>query len=236
MAKEQSRQSAKQRFISFIERKILSGELTVGQKLPPERELALHSGISRVTVHAALVELATKNVLHIVPRQGTFVSDFKKEGTLELYDALIKYTGRIDGDLLNSLIEFREIIETAAAEMAAERHMPKDIEKLKGLLLREQAAQTADEAATLDYAMHLEITKAAGNIVLPMAIRSIEAMYMSLVKTFYEVNKDRATVYAFHEQLIAAIESGDAPKARRIMKTMLFEGGEALRHHYDTLK
>lgn len=224
-------QSAKQHIISLIEQRILSGELAVDHKLPSERELALQTGISRITVHAAFVELATKNVVRIVPRQGTYVNDFKKEGTLELYGALMKYTGRIDNELLGSLIEFREIIETAAAEKAAANHTPEHIKQLQKILTLERNAKTVDEAADYDYLMHLEISKAAGNIVLPMAMRSIEPMYKSLVKTFYEIQEDRSVVHGFHERLISAIERGEAKQARQIMKTMLGQGGSVLKRH-----
>ena len=39
--------SLKERVISELENKILSGELQPGDRLPPERELALALGISR---------------------------------------------------------------------------------------------------------------------------------------------------------------------------------------------
>lgn len=220
--------SAKQRFISIIEQQILSGELQVDQKLPPERELAEQTGISRITVHAGLVELATKGVLRIVPRQGTYVNDFKKEGTLELYGALQQYTGEMDADIFQSLIAFREIVETAAAAKAAEHHAPQDIVRLRGLLEQERAAVTADQAAQIDFQMHLEITRASGNIILPMTLRSIEAMYMSLVNKFYVVLNDRTIVYTFHEKLIDAIESSDAKSASHIMKAMLDHGRSVL--------
>ena len=231
MVKQMEKQSAKQRFISIVEQKILSGEFAVEQKLPPERELAEQTGISRIIVHAALVELATKNVLRIVPRQGTYVNDFKKEGTLELYGALLKYTGAVERDLFRSLIEFREIIETAAAEKAAQHRTQQDMEILRSLLAQERGAASPEEAARLDYQLHLQITKAAGNSILPMTLRSIEEMYMSLVTTFYKILKDRTVVYRFHEQLIAAIENGDGAGANTVMKTMLDQGRDVLEQH-----
>lgn len=232
MEKQAGKQSAKQRFISFVEQKILSGEFAVEQKLPPERELAEQTGISRIIVHAALVELATKNVLRIVPRQGTYVGDFKKEGTLELYGALLKYTGSVERDLFRSLIEFREIIETAAAEKAAQCRTKQDIEQLRALLTEESGTKNAEEASRLDYQMHLQITKAAGNIILPMTLRSIEEMYMSLVKTFYDILGDRTIVHRFHEQLVSAIEDGNGREAKTVMKTMLDQGREVLEQYY----
>ena len=231
MVKQMEKQSAKQRFISIVEQKILSGEFAVEQKLPPERELAEQTGISRIIVHAALVELATKNVLRIVPRQGTYVNDFKKEGTLELYGALLKYTGAVERDLFRSLIEFREIIETAAAEKAAQHRTQQDMEIFRSLLAQERSAASPEEAARLDYQLHLQITKAAGNSILPMTLRSIEEMYMSLVTAFYKILKDRTVVYRFHEQLIAAIENGDGAGANTVMKTMLDQGRDVLEQH-----
>jgi DNA-binding FadR family transcriptional regulator len=226
------KQSAKQQFISFIEQKILSGEYAVDQKLPPERDLAEQTGISRITVHAALVELATKNVLRIVPRQGTFVGDFKKDGTLELYGALLKYTGNVEHDLFHSLTEFREILETAAAQLAALNRTSNDLEQLLGLLAEERSAKSAKEAAKLDYLFHLQITKASGNIVIPMTLRSIENMYMSLVTQFYEIQGDREAVYAFHERIIFTIEKGNAEQARSIMKAMLDQGRSVIEKHF----
>lgn len=231
MVKQAGKQSAKQRFISIVEQKILSGEFAVEQKLPPERELAEQTGISRIIVHAGLVELATKNVLRIVPRQGTYVNDFKKEGTLELYSAILKYTGTVEHDLFRSLIEFREIIETAAARKAAQCRTQQDLEQLRALLAQERGALSPEEAAGLDYQMHLQITKAAGNIILPMTLRSIEEMYMSLVTAFYKILKDRTVVYRFHEQLITAIENGNGKEAGSVMKTMLDQGRDVLEQH-----
>jgi DNA-binding FadR family transcriptional regulator len=232
MSKASVNQSAKQRFISFIEQRIISGELKINQKLPPERELAEQACVSRVTVHAALVELASKNVLRIVPRQGTFINDFKKENTLELYGALMQHTGAVDAELLSSLLAFREIVEVAAAELAAAAHSSEDIESLRGLLRREREAAAAGEgafeAARLDFALHLGIARASGNIVLPMTLRSIEAMYMTLVRTFYEALPDRGVVYAFHERLIAAIDRGEKQAAGQTMKAMLDHGRSVL--------
>ena len=44
-------------FVQQIENMILSGELSVGEQLPPARELAVRMGVSRAVVSAGLVEL-----------------------------------------------------------------------------------------------------------------------------------------------------------------------------------
>ena len=52
--------SLKELFISNIEAKILSGELPVGQQLPPERQLAQSMGVSRAVVNSGIVELENR--------------------------------------------------------------------------------------------------------------------------------------------------------------------------------
>ena len=49
--------SLKDLFITHVEAMILSGELPVGQQLPPERQLAQSMGVSRAVVNSGVAEL-----------------------------------------------------------------------------------------------------------------------------------------------------------------------------------
>lgn len=44
-------------FVQMMQAKILSGELKPGDRLPPERELALQVGISRGSVNQGILDL-----------------------------------------------------------------------------------------------------------------------------------------------------------------------------------
>lgn len=57
-----------------IVRAILDGRFGPGEKLPPERELAVRTGVSRVTVRRACDELAASGVLDRRRGAGTFVA------------------------------------------------------------------------------------------------------------------------------------------------------------------
>ena len=56
--KKKSSGSLKESFVQSIENKILSGELKIGDKLPPEREIVETMGISLTVVNAGIAELA----------------------------------------------------------------------------------------------------------------------------------------------------------------------------------
>lgn len=56
-----------------IARAIAEGELPAGQQLPPERDLAALSGLSRVTVRKAVAQLVTEGLIEQRRGAGTFV-------------------------------------------------------------------------------------------------------------------------------------------------------------------
>jgi len=64
-------------FKETIRKRIESGELAPGDKLPSERDLACAHGLSRMTVRQALTELVTEGMLYREQGRGTFVSAHK---------------------------------------------------------------------------------------------------------------------------------------------------------------
>ncbi len=60
---------------SKLRRRILSGQLPPGSRLPTERELCLQLGASRITVRGALDILEAERLLRRVQGSGTYVSE-----------------------------------------------------------------------------------------------------------------------------------------------------------------
>ena len=60
-------------FVQQIENMILSGELSIGEQLPPVRDLSAKMGVSRSVINAGLVELEKLGFIEILPRQVAFV-------------------------------------------------------------------------------------------------------------------------------------------------------------------
>ncbi len=84
-------ESLKDIFVSRFEELILSGKLSIGEKLPSERELALQLSVSRPVVHEGLVELASKGLITLKPRVGATVNDYRKEGSPDILFSLFEY-------------------------------------------------------------------------------------------------------------------------------------------------
>ncbi len=67
------------KFKEGIRESIESGDLSPGDKLPSERDLAAAHGLSRMTVRQALTDLVTAGMLYREQGRGTFVSAKKMQ-------------------------------------------------------------------------------------------------------------------------------------------------------------
>ena len=108
--------SLKDLFITHIEAMILSGELPVGQQLPPERQLAQSMGVSRAVVNSGVAELERRGFLEVRPRVGTFVTDYRRAGTLDTLKSIMTYNrGRLRNEEIRSILEIRDALDKLAA-------------------------------------------------------------------------------------------------------------------------
>jgi len=60
-----------------VRNRIKGGELKAGEKLPSKRKLALHLGVSQLTVQNAYAQLIAEGYVHAVPKSGYYVEDME---------------------------------------------------------------------------------------------------------------------------------------------------------------
>src|SRR5574341_2360720 len=103
-----------------IRRLIADGRLRPGDKLPPERELAVMLGVSRTSVRDAIRTLEVAGLLEPRQGEGTVVRELSPDNLVApIASALMSRR-----DLLADLMEFRRMIEPPTAREAAERATP----------------------------------------------------------------------------------------------------------------
>lgn len=124
----------KKSFVHAMQQKIFSGEYQIGQQLPPERELAQELGVSRSLVNTGILELANQGFIRIIPRQGSIVADYKRNGTLQVLSALMSCDSfRIDYPLFCNLVDLRVLVECECARLASAHATSDEIESLRVL-------------------------------------------------------------------------------------------------------
>lgn len=170
-----------------IEDQILAGRLSIGDRLPPERDLAAKLGVSRAAIREALRVLEAQGVLRrpqvgTGPESGSVIAGTPAAGLsrmLRLHLALARFP-------LEDVVEARVTMERASARLAATRATESDQARLSDLLARMDEPSISREAFNdLDTDFHVVLAEAAGNrLVTDMTIALRNAMRHTLLQMF----------------------------------------------------
>lgn len=148
-----------------IEEQIRHGHLGVGDRLPPERDLAAMLGVSRAAIREALRVLEAQGVLHkpqvgTGPQSGSIIADTPITGLtrlLRLHVALANFP-------LADVVEARVTLECASARLAATNADPDRLARIHSPLESMDDPDLSREAFNdLDTEFHVEIAEAGGN-------------------------------------------------------------------------
>jgi len=148
-----------------LEKRILEGSLKPGDRLPPERALALDLGVSRPSLREAIQKLVSKGLLSTRHGGGTHVTDRLEAHFVDPWQDMLKGHPLLHRDLL----EFRQMLESQAAALAADRATDVDIDHLDQVYSALEAAYRSDDMAACidaDVVFHQTIAEAAHNVLI----------------------------------------------------------------------
>lgn len=149
--------------ISQIRDLISSGAVVPGEKLPPERKLAAHLGVSRSQIREAINKLQIYGIVTVQPQSGTIVNGI---GILAL-DGLLSDLLKLEKPDFKSLVDTRILLEKEAARLAALNRTADDLIQIEDALKDyKQKLLITDEAVQEDLHFHLKIANASKNNVL----------------------------------------------------------------------
>jgi len=149
--------------ISQIRDLISSGRIKPGEKLPPERKLAEHFGVSRNQVREAINKLQIYGIVKVQPQSGTTVTGI---GIVAL-EGLITDLLKIEKADFKSLVDTRLLLEKEAARLAAINYNNDSLIQLSNALTAyEKKLSAGKPAIEEDLLFHIKIAEASGNAVL----------------------------------------------------------------------
>ncbi len=190
-----------------IEKLILSGQLPVGGRIPPERELAELWGLSRASVRDALKQLALWGLIERRPGRGTIVVEKVNQFGDSLMDLL-----NDDHHELLQVMEVRTVIEPSVAARAAQRARTVDIEELAQLLREMSETVTVKRHAELDRTFHLSIARATGNPLLVALLERVGEIVDQSPHELIQSRSEHLTTLSEHAAIFQALSERD-PKA-----------------------
>jgi GntR family transcriptional repressor for pyruvate dehydrogenase complex len=190
---------------------IENGELSAGDRLPPERELAQLIGVSRATVRAGLQSLATVGVVDSRRGAGTFVADgppLFDVNPLSLFSAL-------HGIPQDELFETRRVIEVDLAGLAAERAEGEQLAAMSEEVM-EMFASLEDVHRFLvhDICFHRAVAAAARNPLLAAIMEMVADLFYDQRTATVEGWQGAAEAAEQHRRIYQAIRARDVDRAR----------------------
>ncbi len=221
-------------FVKRFEELIISGKLTIGHKIPSERDLAKKLGVSRPVVHEGLIILEQKGLVSIRPRHGVTVNDYRMHGSLAILQSLITYSsGQLEPHILESLLATRILIETETVRLAAINRTGQQLEQFRAIVNEEKTLLPSQTQAIVDvdFRFHHLVALASGNVVYPLLLNSFKQVYTNLTYQFFLNPLVVEFVFAHHEKLTGAIATKNSKKAVTIMKSLLEHGEQHLKEY-----
>lgn len=199
----------KELFIREMESMILSGRLPVGTALPPERELAAQMQVSRAVVNAGMVELAKKGFLVVRPRLGTYVADYRRDGTIETFLSIVGYNGGVlRREEVRSILELRIALDTLAVQLCAARLTDEELCALRSAANLIGQAKTDEEAVGHAFSFQHQLALYSGNTLLPIIFSSFKSLTRTLWLRFCMLYGIKA-LFENTDALCARLEARD---------------------------
>ncbi len=205
--------------IKQIRELITTGQLKPGDKLPPERQLSVHLGVSRTHLRNALKKLEFYGILKALPQSGTVVAGMG----LPALEGLITDMLQLQETDFRSLVETRAILETNAVKLAAQHRDEQDILEIeKALIAHKDKVYNNAPAVEEDLLFHLKIAEASKNSVLTSLLLIIAPDVISFFNTYDVCGEGRSLgAVKEHEILLEHIKNQDAKSAGNILNEHL---------------
>ncbi len=201
---------------------IADGNLSPGERLPGERQLAEKMGVSRVSVRAALQSLKAQGFLEAVQGGGTRVLAAAGDMTSPLGEL-----AKVKEQNLHDLAEIRALLEVWAAKRAAERATDEQIAELARALdkQKQKGSSATKDKASQEFNFHYKIGRATGSAVymhIMNVIRDIidDSLEFHQYDLFQEPAEDGLAL-AQHKDVLEAIKSRDGLAAKVAMRSHL---------------
>jgi GntR family transcriptional regulator, transcriptional repressor for pyruvate dehydrogenase complex len=203
-----------QQIFEDLQRQILGGKLSAGERLLGERELAAQYGTNRNTLREAVRKLEQARLVSVRHGRGVTVADFRRTGTPELLSPYLQAgpdMGEV-ADIIGDVLEPRILLLEYAARLAVRRAEPADVDRLSDIGDLLIAAFEAGDAAVVarGFSRWLDVLVEAGHSVSVRWIaNSLFDALRDTLERFPNLWVLEPTFPAYLSGLVQALRSGN---------------------------
>lgn len=204
-----------ERLVEHLRAYVVEAGLSVGDRLPAERELSERLGVSRASVRQAIVALEVQGILEVRHGEGAFLRATRMEALPMAQLADLKRR-------LPDVLDARNAIEVKLAELAAERRTDEDLSMIDAAVARMQ--QEIDSGSTGeqgDQEFHPSVVQAAhSDLLAHMYALIVKDIELSSHETVDQIGTPK-TLLQQNRRIAEAIHAGDGASAAAAMREHL---------------
>ncbi len=199
--------------VDRIQQQILSGELKPGDKLSTERDMAEHLGVGRNSVREAMRALEIIGITESRQGGGNYIRS-STGGLFEPLSMMVKMNNCSFADV----IEFRRMLETETAVLAAKRITPERSSRLRNVL-KEMSGQLSEKRRTeLDKQFHFMLAEFSDNFLFTTFYHAISRIFETFIQDARQVvllrnEENQEKLFQLHCAVCEAVAQGDPDAA-----------------------
>lgn len=178
---------------NYFSEQILSGELKMNDKIPPEREIAEKLGVSRNSVREVMHMLEISGLIECLQGSGNYIRCDTNEYMMRTANMVMAL---LDIDY-TEIFYLRKGYESVALERAMEEAIPEELEQMHKILLKMDETVGIKESADLDTQFHNILLQASHNRLLNLYASMLSNLMDQFIKDFRSrilVDKRRAEI------------------------------------------
>lgn len=222
LEKPLTRSRLHEEIVAIIQKKIMSGIIAPGGKLPTEREMAETFDVNRATVREALRKLENLDLVEIRHGDGLYVKNYLESGNFDLIKAALDTNG--SGEILINILEARRYIVPQIASIAAERRTPEDIDELKAAVFNLNL-----NMLERDILVHQLIARSTHNLLCTIGLNFFNQIFRDYGHLYFNDQRNAERSRIFHHDIYEAIKNQKPEEARRIMREVLIYAEEVVK-------
>ncbi|MDY0211924.1 MAG: GntR family transcriptional regulator [Desulfuromonadaceae bacterium] len=204
-------QTLREKILENIRDAILKGELKPGERVS-EPDIAERYGISRTPIREAFRQLESEGYLTVIPRKGAVVAKHTQKDIEEFYS-------------------IKSVLEGYAANLAAVKMTPKDVDKLEAINNRLAKLSKTRDVKTF-FRVHNEFheyfIRAAGNQRLLELIHQLLQKFEYLRVASLSIPGRMEISVQEHKKILEAFRSNDGTTADLLVRKNAAYGGQVL--------
>ncbi len=203
--------------VELFKNALAEGKFKIGDKLPPERELAEMMGAGRSSLREAISILSAYGIVEARQGEGTFITDKFVENVFDF----LGFTNVANIQNFLDLMQMREVFEAGSVKHIIANLTAEDLDILEAYTERFENAATHEEKAEFDVKFHEHLIQCTRNPLLIRVYTMSLKLLFALIDQLFQHAEVQDSALDNHRAIIAALRTGDAEKSRNAIVTHL---------------